>query len=121
MLDSKTEVAASQRGGVGRAQAARARIGRGSCSPSKPGEAEAEALAEAPAPGTRRPPLRWSHRDPGAAPGAEGRTRHMPERPPERCRPARVGVLLANLGTPDGTDYRSMRRYLWASSSPTGA
>ena len=26
--------------------------------------------------------------------------------------PARVGVLLANLGTPDGTDYRSMRRYL---------
>ena len=27
-------------------------------------------------------------------------------------RPARVGVLLANLGTPDGTDYRSMRRYL---------
>ena len=25
---------------------------------------------------------------------------------------ARVGVLLANLGTPDGTDYRSMRRYL---------
>ena len=25
---------------------------------------------------------------------------------------ARVGVLLANLGTPDGTDYWSMRRYL---------
>jgi len=24
----------------------------------------------------------------------------------------RVGVLLANLGTPDGTDYWSMRRYL---------
>lgn len=24
----------------------------------------------------------------------------------------RVGVLFANLGTPDGTDYRSMRRYL---------
>lgn len=24
----------------------------------------------------------------------------------------KVGVLLANLGTPDGTDYRSMRRYL---------
>lgn len=24
----------------------------------------------------------------------------------------RVGVLLVNLGTPDGTDYRSMRRYL---------
>ena len=26
--------------------------------------------------------------------------------------PGKVGVLLANLGTPDGTDYRSMRRYL---------
>jgi ferrochelatase len=26
--------------------------------------------------------------------------------------PARVGVLLLNLGTPDGTDYWSMRRYL---------
>ncbi|MCK0102822.1 ferrochelatase [Pseudohalocynthiibacter sp. F2068] len=26
--------------------------------------------------------------------------------------PARVGVLIANLGTPDGYDYRSMRRYL---------
>ncbi|MCL5777078.1 ferrochelatase [Limibaculum sp. FT325] len=26
--------------------------------------------------------------------------------------PARVGLLLANLGTPDGTDYWSMRRYL---------
>ncbi|GAB4128481.1 MAG: ferrochelatase [Rhodothalassiaceae bacterium] len=30
-----------------------------------------------------------------------------PERPPRR-----VGLLLVNLGTPDGTDYRSMRRYL---------
>jgi len=27
-------------------------------------------------------------------------------------KPARVGVLLANLGTPDATDYWSMRRYL---------
>ncbi len=26
--------------------------------------------------------------------------------------PARIGVLLGNLGTPDGTDYWSMRRYL---------
>ena len=26
--------------------------------------------------------------------------------------PAKVGVVLANLGTPDGTDYWSMRRYL---------
>ena len=24
----------------------------------------------------------------------------------------KVGVLLVNLGTPEGTDYRSMRRYL---------
>jgi ferrochelatase len=30
--------------------------------------------------------------------------------PPVRS--GRVGVLLVNLGTPDGTDYRSMRRYL---------
>ena len=36
-----------------------------------------------------------------------------------RCRPAirrsgtgKVGVLLVNLGTPDGTDFRSMWRYL---------
>ena len=26
--------------------------------------------------------------------------------------PSKVGVLVANLGTPDGTDYWSMRRYL---------
>ncbi len=26
--------------------------------------------------------------------------------------PRRIGVVLLNLGTPDGTDYRSMRRYL---------
>ncbi|HTT49360.1 MAG TPA: ferrochelatase, partial [Pseudolabrys sp.] len=26
--------------------------------------------------------------------------------------PRRIGVLLVNLGTPDATDYRSMRRYL---------
>ncbi|GIX13103.1 MAG: ferrochelatase [Paracoccaceae bacterium] len=26
--------------------------------------------------------------------------------------PARIGVIIANLGTPDGTDYWSMRRYL---------
>ena len=29
-----------------------------------------------------------------------------------KVKPAKVGVLLANLGTPDGTDYWSMRRYL---------
>ncbi|MFK7945607.1 MAG: ferrochelatase, partial [Paracoccaceae bacterium] len=40
-----------------------------------------------------------------------GRLAHAaPDHPP--VAPARVGVLLANLGTPDGTDYWSMRRYL---------
>lgn len=29
-----------------------------------------------------------------------------------QVRSGKVGVLLVNLGTPDGTDYRSMRRYL---------
>jgi protoporphyrin/coproporphyrin ferrochelatase len=29
-----------------------------------------------------------------------------------QLRPQRIGVLLLNLGTPDGTDYWSMRRYL---------
>ncbi len=33
-----------------------------------------------------------------------------PEHPPVRIH--KVGVLLINLGTPDATDYRSMRRYL---------
>jgi len=33
-----------------------------------------------------------------------------PGHPPVRC--GRVGVLLVNLGSPAGTDYRSMRRYL---------
>jgi ferrochelatase len=36
---------------------------------------------------------------------------HAPADHP-KIAPARVGVLLANLGTPDGTDYWSMRRYL---------
>ncbi len=31
---------------------------------------------------------------------------------PEVKKTGRTGVLLVNLGTPDGTDYRSMRRYL---------
>ncbi|MBO3761851.1 ferrochelatase [Ciceribacter sp. L1K23] len=36
---------------------------------------------------------------------------HLPaDHPPVRF--GKVGVLLVNLGTPDGTDYRSMRRYL---------
>ncbi len=36
---------------------------------------------------------------------------HAPADHP-KIEPARVGVLLANLGTPDATDYWSMRRYL---------
>ncbi|WP_043528008.1 ferrochelatase [Litchfieldella xinjiangensis] len=41
----------------------------------------------------------------------EGRLAHAPSDHPPVPR-ARVGVLLANLGTPDATDYWSMRRYL---------
>lgn len=45
-----------------------------------------------------------------AAPDQD-RLAHAPaDHPP--VRPARVGVLLANLGTPDAYDYWSMRRYL---------
>lgn len=41
----------------------------------------------------------------------EGRLAHAPaDHPP--VRPERIGVILANLGTPDATDYWSMRRYL---------
>jgi ferrochelatase len=36
---------------------------------------------------------------------------HAPKDHP-KIKPARVGILLANLGTPDATDYWSMRRYL---------
>jgi ferrochelatase len=38
-------------------------------------------------------------------------TTHLPPAHPEIAH-GRVGVLLINLGTPDGTDYWSMRRYL---------
>jgi ferrochelatase len=42
---------------------------------------------------------------------AESRPAHAPaDHPP--VAPARIGVILANLGTPDATDYWSMRRYL---------
>jgi len=34
----------------------------------------------------------------------------QPDHP--KVQPARVGILIANLGTPDATDYWSMRRYL---------
>ncbi|MFQ1700357.1 ferrochelatase [Loktanella agnita] len=36
---------------------------------------------------------------------------HAPADHP-KIKPGRVGILVANLGTPDGTDYWSMRRYL---------
>lgn len=42
---------------------------------------------------------------------AENRPSHAPEGHPE-VHKAKTGVLLANLGTPDGYDYWSMRRYL---------
>lgn len=42
---------------------------------------------------------------------SRGRLEHAPRDHPAVPR-ARVGILLANLGTPDGTDYWSMRRYL---------
>ncbi|WP_016853676.1 ferrochelatase [Halomonas smyrnensis] len=41
----------------------------------------------------------------------EGRLRHAPADHPTLPR-AKVGVVLVNLGTPDATDYWSMRRYL---------
>ncbi len=40
-----------------------------------------------------------------------GRLAHAPANHPA-VKPSKVGVLLANLGTPDGYDYWSMRRYL---------
>jgi len=47
---------------------------------------------------------------PDIAPGS-GRLAHAPaDHPPVKA--AKIGVLLANLGTPDGYDYWSMRRYL---------
>lgn len=45
---------------------------------------------------------------------SDASTRPVGPLPPNhpRVRIQKVGVLLVNLGTPDGTDYRSMRRYL---------
>lgn len=44
-------------------------------------------------------------------PAGQGRLAHAPaDHPPVRR--AKIGVLLANLGTPDNYDYWSMRRYL---------
>ena len=46
-----------------------------------------------------------------SVPETQNRLAHAgPDHP--KVAPARVGILLANLGTPDGTDYWSMRRYL---------
>lgn len=44
-------------------------------------------------------------------PPGEGRLAHAPADHPAVKRP-KIGVLVANLGTPDATDYWSMRRYL---------
>ena len=44
-------------------------------------------------------------------PQGPGRLAHAPASHPA-VKPAKIGVLLANLGTPDGYDYWSMRRYL---------
>ena len=41
----------------------------------------------------------------------DGRLAHAPIDHPS-VKPAKIGVLLANLGTPDNYDYWSMRRYL---------
>jgi len=50
---------------------------------------------------------------PPAGEGAEARNRTAPKPPGHPpVPPARIGVILANLGTPDATDYWSMRRYL---------
>jgi protoporphyrin/coproporphyrin ferrochelatase len=52
-----------------------------------------------------------SHRDAIATDRAADSAAHLPADHPRVPR-QRVGVLLANLGTPDGYDYWSMRRYL---------
>lgn len=41
----------------------------------------------------------------------QGRLSHAPASHPA-VSPAKIGVIIANLGTPDATDYWSMRRYL---------
>ncbi|MER5172110.1 ferrochelatase [Thioclava kandeliae] len=43
---------------------------------------------------------------------ANSRLAHAPADHPKVPPQAKIGVLVANLGTPDGTDYWSMRRYL---------
>jgi protoporphyrin/coproporphyrin ferrochelatase len=46
-----------------------------------------------------------------SVPATGGRLAHAPSDHPA-VKPAKIGVLLANLGTPDNYDYWSMRRYL---------
>ncbi|MGL4319355.1 MAG: ferrochelatase [Paracoccaceae bacterium] len=46
-----------------------------------------------------------------AVPNRDHRLAHAPADHPS-VKPAKIGVLLANLGTPDNYDYWSMRRYL---------
>ncbi|MBI1417193.1 MAG: ferrochelatase [Limimaricola sp.] len=46
-----------------------------------------------------------------AMPRTASRPDHAPADHPA-VKPAKIGILLANLGTPDATDYWSMRRYL---------
>lgn len=59
-------------------------------------------------PGQSHPP---TAADTATVSAGEGRLAHAPADHP-KVRPAKIGVLLANLGTPDNYDYWSMRRYL---------
>ena len=54
---------------------------------------------------------RIPHPATAAAPAGAHRLVHAPADHPA-VKPAKIGVLLANLGTPDNYDYWSMRRYL---------
>jgi protoporphyrin/coproporphyrin ferrochelatase len=49
--------------------------------------------------------------DPALVQPGDGRLAHAPADHP-RVPMGKIGVVLSNLGTPDGTDYWSMRRYL---------
>ncbi|MCR8724442.1 ferrochelatase [Frigidibacter sp. ROC022] len=49
--------------------------------------------------------------DPAPRPTTDRRPAHAPKDHPA-LPPRRIGILIANLGTPDGYDYWSMRRYL---------
>jgi ferrochelatase len=55
-------------------------------------------------------PARAEAAPPAATPATTSAAPRPADHPP--IRPERIGVLLLNLGTPDGTDYWSMRRYL---------